>query len=499
MEDPTVLYACLAIAVATFVVRWCRDPLRSIPTVGGSDLPILSYIGALRWTRRGREMLQEGYDGYRGSTFKIAMLDRWIVIANGPKLVDEVRRRPDEELNFMDGLGAFVQTKYTLGEAIHNDPYHVDIIREKLTRGLPAVLPDVIEELTLAVRQYIPTEGDEWVSVNCSKAARDIVARASNRVFVGLPACRNQGYLDLAIDFTLSVVKDRAIINMFPELLKPIVGRVVGNATRNVRRAVPYVAPLVEERRRLMEEYGEDWSEKPNDMLQWIMDEAASRDPSVKAIAERLLMVNFAAIHTSSNTITHALYHLAEMPETLQPLREEIEPLVKEEGWTKAAMGKMWRLDSFLRESQRYNGINIVSLTRMADKDITLSDGTFLPKGTLVAVPAYSTHRDDAVYADALVFDPFRFSRMRAREGESTKHQFVNTSVEYVPFGHGKHACPGRFFAANELKAMLAYIVLNYDVKLPGDGKRPLNMYWGPTVLPAPAGKVLFRKRQVSL
>lgn len=53
-----------------------------------------------------------------------------------------------------------MQTKYTLGEAIHNDPYHVDIIREKLTRGLPAVLPDVIEELTLAVRQYIPTEGD---------------------------------------------------------------------------------------------------------------------------------------------------------------------------------------------------------------------------------------------------------------------------------------------------------------------------------------------------
>ncbi len=70
-----------------------------------------------------------------------------------------------------------------------------------------------------------------------------------------------------------------------------------------------------------MEEYGEDWSEKPvssiytsatwamptnthasqNDMLQWVMEEAASRDPSVKAIAERLLVVNFAAIHTSSN------------------------------------------------------------------------------------------------------------------------------------------------------------------------------------------------------
>lgn len=44
-----------------------------------------------------------------------------------------------------------------------------------------------------------------------------------------------------------------------------------------------------------------------NDMLQWIMDEAASRDPSVKAIAERLLMVNFAAIHTSSNVCSSNL------------------------------------------------------------------------------------------------------------------------------------------------------------------------------------------------
>ena len=32
---------------------------------------------------------------------------------------------------------------------------------------------------------------------------------------------------------------------------------------------------------------------------------------------------------------------------------------------------------------------------------------------------------------------------------------------------------PGRFFAANQLKAILAHIVLNYDLKIGGDGKRP--------------------------
>ena len=58
-------------------------------------------------------------------------------------------------------------------------------------------------------------------------------------------------------------------------------------------------------------------------------------------------------------SMTHVLYDLAARPEYLQPLREEIEAVIATDGWTKAGMGKMWKLDSFLRESQRYNGIGI--------------------------------------------------------------------------------------------------------------------------------------------
>ena len=57
-------------------------------------------------------------------------------------------------------------------------------------------------------------------------------------------------------------------------------------------------------------------------------------------------------------SFTHALYHLAASPELLQPLREEVEAVIANDGWTKAAMGKMRKLDSFMRESQRINGIN---------------------------------------------------------------------------------------------------------------------------------------------
>ena len=55
---------------------------------------------------------------------------------------------------------------------------------------------------------------------------------------------------------------------------------------------------------------------------------------------------------------------------------------------------------------------------------------------------------------------------------------------------------PGRFFAANVLKALLAFVVVNYELKLAGDGKRPRTMYFGPNVIPSPSGQLMFRKRQ---
>ncbi|KAJ8454435.1 hypothetical protein ONZ51_g13027 [Trametes cubensis] len=438
------------------------------------------------------------FDPYHGSVFKVAMLDQWLVVISGPKLVADVGKRPDTELSFHQAAGEFVQTRYTVGHEAHRDPYHVNIVREKLTRNLPAILPDIMDELTVAVHEHIPMNDDEWLGVNVMRAALEIVARASNRVFVGLPACRDRKYLDLAIGFTLDVNRDRATISMFPSFMKPFIGRIVGSSAKNVRRAIPILKPIMDERRRMLEKFGKDWPDKPNDMIQWIMDEGLSRNNTDQEMVQRVLLVNFAAIHTSSNSVTHAIYHLAERPECLIPLREEIEPIVQEEGWTKNAISRMWKVDSFIRESQRMNGINTVSLMRKAQKDVVLSDGTFIPRGTLMVAAATPLHHDEHVYTDADAFDPWRFSRQREREGEAMKHQYVNTSVDYISFGHGKHACPGRFFAANELKAMLAYIVLNFDIKLEGDGKRPENIHWGPAVIPDLNARVLFRKRKAS-
>lgn len=82
------------------------------------------------------------------------------------------------------------------------------------------------------------------------------------------------------------------------------------------------------------------------------------------------------------------------------------------------------------------------SLNRFALRDYTFQDGTFIPKGNFVTASLYSLHMDDENYEDAKVFKPWRFVEMRenGEKGESVKHQFTNTSVEYLSFGLGKHA-----------------------------------------------------------
>jgi cytochrome P450 len=72
-----------------------------------------------------------------------------------------------------------------------------------------------------------------------------------------------------------------------------------------------------------------------------------------------LVLTSMAVIHTSSITLTQALYDLIARPDYLEPLREEIQ-VTFQNGWenaTKASLDAQWRLDSFMRESQRFSSI----------------------------------------------------------------------------------------------------------------------------------------------
>ncbi|KAH9992088.1 hypothetical protein BJV77DRAFT_465911 [Russula vinacea] len=177
-----------------------------------------------------------------------------------------------------------------------------------------------------------------------------VICRTTNRIFVGIPLCQNYDYQTLNLTFAETVVKSAMIIGMFPKPLKPcavssILVPFLSNTlqycfTRNIESSLPdpttieFIRPMVEERFAKMEEYGRDWDDKPNDLLMWLMSKAKGVERSVEGLARRLLTINMTAI-TLTSLSTQVLYRLLAHPEYLEPLREEVDAVIKEEGGRK--------------------------------------------------------------------------------------------------------------------------------------------------------------------
>lgn len=110
-------------------------------------------------------------------------------------------------------------------------------------------------------------------------------------------------------------------------------------------------------------------------------------------------------------------------------------------------------------------------MNRYVEKDIKLSDGTILPQGSRIMVA--SNFMDPTIYTEPEKFDAARFLKMRQQPGQENSWQFVTTSPAHTLFGHGQHACPGRFFASNEVKIALCYLLLKYDWRFVPEEGRP--------------------------
>ncbi|GJJ15196.1 hypothetical protein Clacol_009472 [Clathrus columnatus] len=458
-------FTLIAIVLAFIIFK--RDPYAHIPSVGRTDT-ILSYFTAKKSYIQFHELLSIGYAKYKGRIYRVPEKDRWNIIVSRPDQIEELWKAPDDVLSF----NAFVNKEFfvedLMGPTVVENDYHIGIIRGQLTKNLSHLFDDLREEVELAMNDNLPpTDG------------------------------RNAEYLQVNIDYTAISSQSRDILAGIPAFLRPFSVKYRTAIPKLLALAGKHLGPIITERQAKIDEYGPDYPDKPIDFLSWLMDEATGEGRSIPELTKRVFLVNSVAIHTSSMSFAHALYHLAAEPHYLQPMRDEIEAVIAEEGWTKVAMTKMHKLDSFFRESQRYSGISLVSIIRLALKDFTFSDGTFIPKGSLLSAAAYPIHRDKEKYPDGDKFDGFRFAKIRAVEDLNTTHQLVNTSPDYVPFGHGKHACPGRFFAANELKVMMAYLVLNYDVKMENEGVRPPNIVVASSCIPDMTAHVMFRRRRL--
>ncbi|XP_060824009.1 uncharacterized protein LOC132911409 [Bombus pascuorum] len=160
---------------------------------------------------------------------------------------------------------------------------------------------------------------------------------------------------------------------------------------------------------------------------------------------------------TSSSTMSHALYELAQNPEIQDKLREEIRDVYDKNNGvlTYADISRMKYLDKVLKETLRkYPPLPI--LNRQVMENYTFKGTKIsIPKGTNICISIYAIQNDPNVYPDPEKFDPERFNE----DAVAARHP-----MSYLSFGDGPRNCIGARFAQYQSKVGLATILRNHRV-----------------------------------
>ncbi|WYZ46838.1 hypothetical protein EsH8_IX_001063 [Colletotrichum jinshuiense] len=402
--------------------------------------------------------------------------------------------QPGSTVSAHELFADFLETDYTIpGSKLAHDSLHVHLISTKLTRETGNLIPIMYDENQRSVDGLWGMDSHEWNEIDAMPTVQHMIAQVVGRVFFGAPLCRNKRLQDLSLAFTQDVPLSALLLRLTWRPLRPIVAPIVTIPNRiHLAKFYNILQTELASRLTLYDSRQKDHEvnlEEPNDFLQWSIQQAKVLDDPQHshpyALARRLMVVNFSSIHTSSIVVTNALNDLAKNPKHIDELRREIAEVLERHGgvWNKSAVADLAKLDSAMRESQRLNNGNFITVIRKvvhAD-GITTPTGLHLPYGTIVGVPGYAVHHDENIYPDPDDYHPFRFSEMGVTQnlpideggydnveksmGRKTRHSWVTTSPEYTTFGHGRYACPGRFFASTGLKILLAYLIFNYDIQ----------------------------------
>lgn len=325
----------------------------------------------------------------------------------------------------------------------------------------------------------------EWREFNIKADVLDIISRLSSRVFLGDEVCRNEAWLEVTKSYTVNAFIGAETMRIYPSWLRPLAQwfvpqcKVLRQQVADSRRIIE---PVLQKRRDLRAQARAKGEPIPrfNDGLDWFEEE--SRGAKYDAAGAQLGL-SAVAIHTTTDLLVETMLRIAEHPELFDAIRKEIADVLSAEGWKKTALFNMKLTDGVLKEAQRLKPVtsglssafyiqgnfeltsSAAIMSRVATRPVTLPNGLQLQTGER-CVADLGRMVDPTVYENPDQFDGYRFVRMRGTPGLDAQAHLVSTSPEHIGFGHGKHACPGRFFAGNELKIALAHIIMKYDWQL---------------------------------
>ncbi|KAF6232554.1 hypothetical protein HO173_009222 [Letharia columbiana] len=384
------------------------------------------------------------------------------------------------------------------------------IVGRFLTRNLDKVQADVSEEMGASVDCAMGMDEKNWHEVNLMQTFKDIGDRTGVRALFGLTLCRDQHFLRVLTHFKTLMGIGILLSGQLPPIIRPIVGLLLILPFRICKARVKKVlTPIVKQRMHEVacEQDDATMRNESQDFLtqsvRVIMKDKEIAHQSAEYVADQFLVLSFATLASTSLVASNLFLDIISSGPSLdayERLRSEAASVFKSEGdWADpTALKKLVLTDSAIRESIRRSSIQTRGLLRavVSPDGVTLPNGTHVPQGTWLGVPVQAVHMDGDLYDKPYEYNPFRFAVMRS-ESNVPSHEKVDAtdiSDTFLGWSYGRYACPGRWFAVQNLKLMVAYITLNYEIQ--PIAKRPESIVFGDANVPSMSACIKVRRRR---
>ena len=191
-------------AIFLFLLTYVYSTLNSERPVPGFPVISLQDLGPKEsYFKYGRETILKGMESTKGPFQILTGTGPKIVVPN--RFADELKN--EAKLDFNEAFAIDFFHDYPGFEAYHESMNGENLIQEtvrvKLTQSLGLVTDDLVDETTASIHDIFG-EDSQWHSVQVKQGVLDMVARLSSRVFLGKDLCRNEQWLDIAKNYTVT-------------------------------------------------------------------------------------------------------------------------------------------------------------------------------------------------------------------------------------------------------------------------------------------------------
>lgn len=206
-------------------------------------------------------------------------------------------------------------------------------------------------------------------------------------------------------------------------------------------------------------------------ILMTAIDEETGEVMEDKQLRDEVLITFFAGHETTAQLLTWAWYLIARHPEVEECFHQELDQVLGGRSPGVEDVTKLVYTRMIIDETLRlYSPVAMTARDAVVDDVV---DGYEIPKGSVVTITPYITHRHPEFWEKPNAFYPEHFSQEQVDQ---------RPRYAYIPFGAGPRICLGMHFALLEAALVLGEVGQRYRVNLASD--QHVNPVWSGTLRP---------------